>query len=559
MVHPAALAVYLESLASDKRVAVIGDASLGVAERIADLGARIVEIWDPDDARARTEAANAPPGVVVRSFPRAEAEVRPSAFDLALVTDLAMFDDARRLLSLVRRAVGDRGVAVIVAANREAQPDGTSPASPERGRHRMAGAFDYYELFDLVVGEFDQIRMVAQLPFHGIALAELGREDDPASVSVDMQLADGDRVPHAFVVVASHSDVSLEPYAIVEVPAAAVPPDSSTALDDAVAAVVQAQLRADAFSGQLDDERSRLALVERASAVAVEAQAEQLRERTAQLAEMERSVARRAQQVADLAAEVEEMRSAAEAGRIAASQVEEIALRASRAEQTAATLESEMSRVAEAHAVELGRFEAALRERAQAVRLLETEVALRERLVRDLVETVEEAGRRETSTADSGTSIANDSASIDGAADALAEENGRLKTKLDALALELARREGDVQASAWKVAELERRLGQVSRSPPEAPRAQDQDGRLLETLEELDALRQAMAQEPKSSVRRPFSKSWRRSARKRVDTSVSRLNLRWPAHVCATRAAAEGPCPGDRAARCPPSVTTTKS
>jgi hypothetical protein len=501
MVHPAALAVYLESLASDKRVAVIGDASLGVAERIADLGARVVEIWDPDDARARTEAANAPPGVVVRSFPRAEAEVRPSAFDLALVTDLAMFDDARRLLSLVRRAVGDRGVAVIVAANREAQPDGTSPASPERGRHRMAGAFDYYELFDLVVGEFDQIRMVAQLPFHGIALAELGREDDPASVSVDMQLADGDRVPHAFVVVASHSDVSLEPYAIVEVPAAAVPPDSSTALDDAVAAVVQAQLRADAFSGQLDDERSRLALVERASAVAVEAQAEQLRERTAQLAEMERSVARRAQQVADLAAEVEEMRSAAEAGRIAASQVEEIALRASRAEQTAATLESEMSRVAEAHAVELGRFEAALRERAQAVRLLEAEVALRERLVRDLVETVEEAGRRETSTAGSGTSIANDGASIDGAADALAEENGRLKTKLDALALELARREGDVQASAWKVAELERRLGQVSGSPPEAPRAQDQDGRLLETLEELDALRQAMAQEHTARVR----------------------------------------------------------
>jgi hypothetical protein len=487
MVHPDALAVYLESLAFDKRVAVIGDATLGVAERIADLGARLVEIWDPEDARARMEAANAPRGVVVRHLPRAEGEVRPSAFDLAVVTDLAMFDDARKLLSMVRRAVGDRGVAVVVAANRDARP-------PPDG-----AAFDYYELFDLVVGEFDQIRMVAQLPFHGIALAELGREEDPASVSVDMQLADGGRVPHAFVVVASHSSVNLEPYAIVELPATSLPPDSTAALDDAVAAVARAQLRAEAFSGQLDDERSRLALVERASAATVEAQAAQLRECTAQMAEMERTLARRAQQVADLSAEVEEVRSAAEAGRVAASQVEEIALRASRAEQTAAALELELARAGEAHSAELGRLEAALRERAQAVRLLEAEVALRERLVRDLVETVEEAGGRAASTVAADTLIANDGAGPEAnipADDALAEENGHLKTKLDALALELARRAGDAQANAWKVAELERRVGHVP--VPDAPPAQD--GRLKQALEELDALRQAMAQEHAARV-----------------------------------------------------------
>ena len=489
MVHPDALAVYLESLVFDQRVAVIGDATLGVAERIAELGARVVEIWDPEDARARTEAANAPQRVVVRHLPRAEGEVRPSAFDLAVVTDLAMFDDARKLLSLVRRAVGDRGVAVIVAANRDMRP-------PPDG-----GAFDYYELFDLVVGEFDQIRMIAQLPFHGIALAELGREDDPASVSVDMQLADGERVPHAFIVVASHSSVSLEPYAIVELPATSLPPDSTAALDDAVAAVARAQLRAEAFSGQLDDERSRLALVERASAATVEAQAAQLREFTAQMAEMERTLVRRAQQVADLSAEVEEMRSAAEAGSVAASQVEEIALRASRAEQTAAALESELARAGEAHAAELGRLEAALRERAHAVRLLEAEVALRERLVRDLVETVEEAGGRATSTVVDAPLAANDANASDAntpADDALAEENGHLKTKLDALSLELARRAGDAQANAWKMAELERRVGQVPVPPSDVPPAQD--GRLKQALEELDALRQAMALEHAARV-----------------------------------------------------------
>lgn len=57
-----ALAVYAEFLAADRRVAVLGDSSLGLGERMLDLGARAVMVWDPDDERAEQQAAMAPPG-----------------------------------------------------------------------------------------------------------------------------------------------------------------------------------------------------------------------------------------------------------------------------------------------------------------------------------------------------------------------------------------------------------------------------------------------------------------------------------------------------------------
>ena len=65
--------------------------------------------------------------------------------------------------------------------------------------------------------------MIAQLPFHGVALAEVGDEDESPAVSVDTQLADADRAPEAFVALASQRGTSLDPYAIVELPAPTAP------------------------------------------------------------------------------------------------------------------------------------------------------------------------------------------------------------------------------------------------------------------------------------------------------------------------------------------------
>jgi hypothetical protein len=68
------------------------------------------------------------------------------------------------------------------------------------------------------------------------------------------------------------------------------------------------------------------------------------------------------------------------------------------------------------------------------------------------------------------------------------------------MALELARREGEAQATTWTIAELERRLAQASTVPPTRPDG-DAQARLDAALEELDALRRALTQEHDQRVR----------------------------------------------------------
>src|SRR5579883_1103508 len=107
-----ALAVYAEPLVAGRRVVVFSEPETGVAERLTELGAR----------------------TVVRIAPGEDAgDLRPATFDLAIVPDLSAFADAELLLAVVRRAVGENGAALVAAP---------------------AAAIDYYELFDLVAGEF---------------------------------------------------------------------------------------------------------------------------------------------------------------------------------------------------------------------------------------------------------------------------------------------------------------------------------------------------------------------------------------------------------------------
>jgi hypothetical protein len=248
--------------------------------------------------------------------------------------------------------------------------------------------------------------------------------------------------------------------------------------------------------------RARLGEVERASAAAIDAHAEQLRDRAERAVDLERALAHRAQQLAELSAEVEEMRATAEAGRVATAQVEELARRADRAERALPALEAELIRLNESHSVELARFEEVLRDRAQAIRSLESELLRRDRMVRELVDALEESAGRpppppqgvdiEVRTEVDSARPAAEAKDAPAAEDALARENSLLREKLDALALDLARREGEAQAAAWSVAELERRVAQA----PEGARPETELERsLAAALDELDALRQAVALE----------------------------------------------------------------
>lgn len=565
-VHPQhALAVYAESLVADARIAVFGDATLGLGEKLAELGARSVHFWDPDAERARSEAERAPRGVTIRGYSEHDPDLRP--IDLAIVADLGLFDDPAAIVRRARRMVGEDGVAIIAARSAEAGLDRSSARTAPTSR-----SFDYYDLFDLVAPEFDSVRMIAQLPFYGVALVELGEEDEAPGVNVDTQLGETSKAPDAFVVVASQRGARLEPYTIVQLASVALPgPDfeadeavaegarverelerfaereaeraadrvateaartidraamdaaraadragmeatraaERSAMDAAWAAdreaLTQAQLRTELLSGQVEDLRRQLAEGERATE-AVAALEEALRARSAHGMELETSLAASSRELAELSMEVEEVRAAADAGRIAAAQVEEVALRSDRAERRVAALELELAKGSETTSKELADLERALRERAQAVRALEAELARREQMVRDLVGTLEEAEARLASPPgvspqaqpDAPPAASPESAGAS-AAIAIAEENARLRAQLDLLALDLARREGEAQAMVWQVTELERRLAQFAEPP--VPSSQGPDRQLDQALDQLDALRTALAQEHEARTR----------------------------------------------------------
>jgi SAM-dependent methyltransferase len=436
-VHPQqALAVYVEPLVVGRRVVVLGDASQGLGSRIAELGAHSVLVWDPDPERARREAERAPRGVVVRALPEEDLDARTGAFDLAVITDLELFDDPAYLLARVRRLVGDEGAALVATPNRDRADDS-----------------DYYQLFDLVACEFEDVRMIAQLPFHGVALAELGDEggESPA-VSVDTQLAGADPTPEAFVALASKRGVRLDPYAIVELPGRPSARDTEE---------LQARLAA-AEQGANELRRLEGALLDRSSRVA----------------ELEGVLATRSRELA------------------------EHALRIERAEQSLATLEPELARTTDANAAELARYEEALRDRAHAIRLLEAELARREQMVRELVDSLEEKTQaEEKARAEEKVQAgpAEPAPDVSAEREALVAENAQLRDKLDALALDLARREAQAHASAWSIAELERRLQETGPAPA-APDPAVQRG-LAAALDELDVLRRALAQEHEARTR----------------------------------------------------------
>ena len=246
-----ALCVYAEPLAARRRVVVVGDASLGLDERLVELGARTVHVYDPDAERARAHAAPASSRTVtVRELPAGEFDVRDGAFDLAIVPDLGMIEDRGALLSRLRRLVGNDGATLIAAYNGD-----------ERAAAAGSKALDYYELYDLVSLQFANVRMVGQVPFAGVALAELGESNEEPAVSVDTQLVTDAEAPELFIALAGQRDVRLDPYAIVQIPRVSTAAAASFASGrpdspEQQAALAEAVLRADLLSAQLEEQRS---------------------------------------------------------------------------------------------------------------------------------------------------------------------------------------------------------------------------------------------------------------------------------------------------------------
>lgn len=493
--HPSlVLSAYADELVPGARIALFGDATLSLTSELIERGAKLVHVFDTDAVRARRAGARAPRrSVIVATLPRNGApdpRVPEASFDLVLVPDLSFTRDPSRLLSFARRLLAPSGAAIIASPNPE-----------------MLGGegLGYYDFYDAVAASFRRVRMVGQAPFVGYLLAELSITEEP-SASIDTSLA-GRPEPAFFIALAGQRNVRLDPYTIIELPYRPAdaapsfevhepfatipapppvlsqrPPPSSRAVQ---AAVDAARKEAEARTNEIERERDR------ALGEARKANAE--RERLlAKERELEQGLSRAEARAASLQAELEERAGEAE-----------------KLKRRLLALEEERDRLAEVveeSQAEVLAFEEKLRERGKVAAKKRHEARLTERLVRELVSLVEEleepgelfddgadnaeavteaAARVEAPVSqpsegpeetveeapvaeESQPSLAPESAGVptvvdeeplppiqeDRAERAVAE----LQKKLDNLAGVAARKEAEVIAARWKIAELERRL-----------------------------------------------------------------------------------------------------
>jgi hypothetical protein len=397
--------------------------------------------------------------------------------------------------------------------------------------------------------------MTGVLPFAGVVFAELGAGDDLA-VSVDTRLVDPEP-PGVFVVVAGREPAALDPYAIVQVArevdnidvidvmdvvdvvdtiavqavSLVAPADQSREVETA-AAFAAMQLKAELLAAQLDEHRSRLASVD-SRRIEQQSQIEQIvLERDAamtrasdlegivgaaqqslaslerRLVAAERGMLERDDQIAALNAELDARSNDEEeltTDAVDPALLGELVARSERAEASLALHIADLAHVSEAHATETASLEEQLRERARVIAAMDRELGRREQLVRELVASLEEA--RENLH---GAGPFQASPAIPGVAP---EEVARLRRKLDDLALEVARREGELVAQQWRITELENERARLLARPPAPPPAPAQvavahaappapppPGDVARMRDELDALRQALTQEHAARV-----------------------------------------------------------
>lgn len=539
----AALSVYIEPLVPDARVAVVGDGELGLHERLLELGARTVHLYDPDPNRVARIADEVPRGVSVRML-RDDFDVRDSAFDLVVIPDMGLLPNGAAAIVRLRRIVDPRGAVVAMGRARTAASD------PSVFAELAPAAVEYAELYDLFALQFESVTMTAVLPFGGVVFAELGAGDDLA-VSVDTRLVEPEP-PGVFVVVAGREPSSLDPYAIVQVNGelargadvsgtAAIAIPSGAALlvsvqsreQELVTALAAMQLKAELLGVQLEEQRARLASVDRVAAdyesrferlvlerdavtsraaeleslVVAAQQGLSLLER--RLLDAEEALLERDDQIAALNTELDSCETQSNEltrERTESGPVTEVLGRAERAEASLARHHEQVAHVSEAHANEIESLEEQLRERARVVADQETELARRDQLVRELVTALDEAR-----DAHVGPLAAPRFESVPVVPGVAPHEVARLRRKLDDLALEVARRDGELVAQAWRIDELEREKEQLAaRVAPPAPapasaRAEggvdvDLERELARARDEVDALRQALIQEHAARV-----------------------------------------------------------
>jgi hypothetical protein len=290
---PLALIPHAERFLEGRRVLVFGDATALLAEEALARGARLVHVYDPDSVRVAQAVATASQGLSFSVYrDGGDAGLRDGAFEVCLIPDLSLFPDPKAVLARARKACA--AGAVLLAAT--PRVDGAKGESL-KGR----GPLNYYDFYEVVRRQFPAITMLGQVPFQGFALVDFSA--DEIEVSVDASLTDDeDRQPVAYVAVASDRRLQVDPYTIVQLPAAPPPsappappsPPPSPELQRAAEARQQAEHR-------LAEEQRRTAELGRAlsEAGALPRQLEMRLTEEARRGEMLSSQLQRAQELAE--------------------------------------------------------------------------------------------------------------------------------------------------------------------------------------------------------------------------------------------------------------------
>lgn len=212
--HPAvALGATLETFVRGRRVALLGDATTGLAELIAHRGARVVHVYDPEDSRVAESLARSigrDPRIGYAVFSE-DLGMRDSAFDALVIPDLTAFTAPADVVRRARRLLSHGGVAIVASPNADIERR-LLPRDPSR-----SAMLDYYELYDIVSIQFSHVRMLGQAPFVGYTVADFAPAGDP-EVTVDTSLVPEAEQPEWFVAIASERRFDLDPYVVVGLP-----------------------------------------------------------------------------------------------------------------------------------------------------------------------------------------------------------------------------------------------------------------------------------------------------------------------------------------------------
>lgn len=589
------LSAYVEPLAAGRRVVVIGAEAASLGEKLIELGARAVHAYEVDPSTDSQAGA----GVIVRHYQAGDVfDVREGAFDVAIIPNVVDLAPLDAVLSRVRRWIGPAGVLVagVPADGAFGYYELYDAVSAQFAEIAMVGQVPFSGAALAVLGDEGEpeVSVDTQLagdavpPDYFVALASEAPLDVRPYVILQLPADDDRRDAPSERDVVSEEDILSQRAIDSErdiVAAIARDREREEERDRDRAALAEARLRADVLQTQVEEQRVRvnanLETVrqleqelarrdEQARILVQNAQAAEAATRAleAQLVQVERLAGTRDEHLERALARAVELEAL-----LARSQSLELsAKRAEQASLAAQALEAELIELAEAHAAEVGLLEEALRERGREIHAMQRELVRRERMIKELLVAYEQVqpaalaaaapdARQEhpAATQASAPDVRQPSpapkkgalpdarpespAAKQAAAQAerLALEVSQLRAQLETLAVDAARREGELQAMRWRNEELELQRAasasaqplasasepfepQGDRSAPESPSLERDTLELSRLRDEIDMLRQALRQEHDARVKAETAADEQRlrseQASKDVDASV---------------------------------------